>query len=148
MRSCHCPSSKEAGRPWTAYTLNNFHFEPFFGTPDSHFLNSPFALYIPKPNSKDRSNRWENLSNLDVICGTDVRSYHCPSLNKPDVHEWLILWITFTSDPRLGHQVAISRYVSALNENANDRYSSPKRELNRKDQLDIWENLSSFHNFM
>ena len=65
----------------------------------------------------------------------------------------LTLWLAFTSNPPLRHQVvhfqvafsqvALSRYVQTLNKSTNDRASSPIREPNPKDWPDRCENLSS-----
>ena len=56
-------------------------------------------------------------------------------------YRWLTLWITFTPNTPLRHRVAFSRYVSTLNENTDDRASSPIEEPNLKDSPARWENL-------
>ena len=43
----------------------------------------------------------------------------------------------------MGHRVAFSHYVSALNEIVNDKYLSIIGELDPKDRYNRWENFSS-----
>ena len=97
---------------------------------------------IREPNPKDQPDRRKNLSSLSIISqsrmGADVRSYHCPPLEKPDVCGRLIFWIAFTLD-----SVALSYYASTFNESTNDRYPSLIGESNPKDRPGRWENLSS-----
>ena len=154
-----------------AHTLTSIHFEPTFRAPDSPFPGSP-SLYVPtlnestndrypspmeEPNLKDRLIRWENLSSLSTTPHSCVepmwdRIIPYPLRNQMSVDDiysgWLTLWLAFTSNPSLRHQVALSqvalsRYVPALNESTNDRYSSPMEEPNPKDQPIRWENPSS-----
>ena len=65
-------------------------------------------------------------------------------MSANDIHSRrLTLWLAFTPDSPLRHRVALSRYAPTLNENTNDRASSPIGESNPKDRPNRWENLSS-----
>ena len=114
-------------------------------------INDKYPCPIGESNLKYRYDRWENPSNLSTT-RIDVGSYHSISLEKLDVREQHSLWVAHTqgsihSEPTLVHrvtlsQVALSHYVSTLNESTNDRYPSFIGESNPKDRSNRWENPS------
>ena len=72
--------------------------------------------------------------------------YHCPLLQKSDIHERFKHWIALTLDPHLRCQVTFFRYAPALNKSTKDMYPNLIGELNPKDQHNRWENLSNLSN--
>ena len=93
-----------------------------------------------------------------TLYGTDVGSYYSIPLEKLDVHRRHSLWVahtlaSFHLGPPLVHRVALfqvalswvalSHYISTLNENTKDRYPNSIGDPNRKPRPDRWENPSS-----